>query len=325
MNKKIAVILTGGTISMYKNKNDNLINIDEDQNEFITQIRDAFSGLEIEFNVYSLIPSPHMSLDKMFKLSKLIDSYVSDKTVSGVVVTHGTDTLEETAYMVDLYINSSKPVVFTGSMRNHSEASYDGFRNIIAAILVANSTDSFNQGTLVVLNDEINSAAEVTKSHTLSLDTFKSLDFGPLGIIDNEDVIFYRKRIKNTKHIKIDSITNCVEIVKISAGTSSLLLNLLIDSGIKGIVIETLGRGNITPDSLNGVKRAIDNNVPIVLTSRVPMGRVLGTYGYVGGGGYLKNLGVIFAPNLNAQKARIKLMMLLNSNIPKENYQNHFS
>ncbi len=309
---------------MNKRDEDQLVNISDEYDKVIDEVKDNLREIDLDYCVFSMVPSPHMKLTDMFNLSKLIDLKLNETNIDGIVVTHGTDTLEETSYMVDLYVNSKKPVVFTGSMRSHSDISYDGIRNLVSAILVASSDDSKNQGVLVVLNDEINSAAEVTKTHTLSLDTFKSLDFGPLGIIDNSSVYFYRTRIKNTKHIRPTEIIRNVEIVKISSGSSSLLLNLLIDNDIDGIILESLGRGNTTPDSLPGVIRAIEKNIPVVLTSRVPMGRVLGTYGYVGGGGHLEKLGVIFAPNLNSQKARIKLLMLLNSDIETDDYYSYF-
>lgn len=305
------MILTGGTISMNKHSDNELIDISDDYTKMIDELKDKLNGIDLSYEVFSMLPSPHLKITDMFSLTKLIDLNINDDAIDGIVITHGTDTLEETAYMADLYIKSKKPVIFTGSMRSYSDISYDGIRNLLSAILVAASDDSKNQGVLVVLNDEINSAAEVTKTHTLSLDTFKSLDFGPLGIIDNQSVIFYRKSLKNTKHIRPNTLNANVEIIKISAGTSSLLLNLLINHGVDGIVIESLGRGNISIESLPGVTRAIENSIPLVLTSRVPMGRVLGTYGYEGGGGHLEKLGVIFAPNLNSQKARIKLMMIL--------------
>jgi L-asparaginase len=227
------------------------------------------------------------------------------------VITHGTDTLEETAYFLDLYLSSSKPVVFTGSMRSYSELGFDGLSNLVSSILVAAHNDSRDKGVLVCLNDEINTASEVTKSHTLSLDTFKSLEFGPIGIVEQENVIYTRKAPDFRKIINPNSVVQDVEIVKASAGTSSQILNFLIDSGSKGIVLEALGRGNVPPMMVPGIKRAIENNIPVVLTSRCPKGRVLDNYGYEGGGHHLRQLGVIFTSNLNAQKARIRLMLTL--------------
>jgi L-asparaginase len=161
------------------------------------------------------------------------------------------------------------------------------------------------------LNDEINAANEVTKTHTLALDTFKSLEFGPLGIIDQEHVIYYRQPHYQRQIIHPTSIVEQVEIVKAYAGSSSLILNLLIDHGVKGIVLESLGRGNVPPQMVEGIEYAISKNIPVVLTSRCPKGRVLDSYGYEGGGHHLRNLGVVFTQNLLSHKARIRLMLIL--------------
>lgn len=296
---------------MNKYKTNNLVDISSDNSYLIDELKTKISGIEIENTVHSMIPSPHITLNDMFTLTKLIDKSLDRADIDGIVITHGTDTLEETAYMTNLYINSKKPVIFTGSMRSYSDISYDGIRNLYSSILVASDDDSIGKGTLVVLNDEINSAAEVTKTHTLSLDTFKSLDFGPLGIIDNDQVIFYRSTTHKVGTIRPTNYVDNIEVIKVTAGISSLLLNYAVKENVSAIVLEGLGRGNVPPVLIDGIVRAIEKNIPVVMTSRVPMGRVLGTYGYQGGGGHLEKLGVIFAPNLNSQKARILLSLAL--------------
>jgi L-asparaginase len=312
MNKKtIIVIFTGGTISMERDQNTNMNQIIDNQNDLIKDISKEIKNVILETRLFSLKPSPSITPSDMFELAKLTNSLLEDPRIDGVVITHGTDTLEETAYFLDLYLASSKPVVFTGSMRSFSELGFDGLSNLVSSILVASNDQSRDKGVLVCLNDEVNTASEVTKSHTLSLDTFKSLEFGPIGIVEQENVIYTRKAPDFRKIIKPEEIEKDVEIVKISAGTSSLILNFLVKSGIKGIVIEALGRGNVPPQMVQGIKNAIDHNIPVVLTSRCPKGRVLDNYGYIGGGHQLKEIGVIFTNNLNSQKARIRLMLSL--------------
>lgn len=296
---------------MERNQNTNMNQIIDNQNELINDISNAIENVILETKLFSLKPSPSITPSDMFELAKLTNSYLEEPRIDGVVITHGTDTLEETAYFLDLYLASSKPVVFTGSMRSFSELGFDGLSNLVSSILVASNEKSKNKGVLVCLNDEVNTASEVTKSHTLSLDTFKSLEFGPIGIVEQENVIYTRKAPDFRKIIKPEKIVENVEIIKIAAGTSSLILNFLIDAGVKGIVIEALGRGNVPPQMVQGIKNAIDHNIPVVLTSRCPKGRVLDNYGYDGGGHQLKTLGVIFTNNLNSQKARIRLMLSL--------------
>lgn len=308
-NKTIFTIFTGGTISMGKDINTSKTVILDNQNELLQSIVSSLNKVNLVPHYYSMKPSPSMQISDMFELAKLINAKMDDPTIDGFVITHGTDTLEETAYFLDLFLDTKKPVVVTGSMRNFSELGYDGLSNLVSSILVATSPESVHRGVLVVLNDEINAASEVTKSHTLALDTFKSLEFGPIGIIDDETVIYYRQTHHQQHLLQPKTIHDQVEIVKAYAGASSVLLNLLIDQGIKGIVIEGLGRGNVPPQMVAGITRAIHANIPVVLTSRCPMGRVLDSYGYEGGGHHLKQLGVIFAENINGHKARIQLIL----------------
>ncbi len=311
MNKKrIKIIFTGGTISMVKSENKSM-SIGNNLEDLVKVMQVELPHLTLLSHTFSLKPSPFITPNDMFNLAKLVDQTLHDSHIDGVVITHGTDTLEETAYFLDLYLKHKKPVVFTGSMRGYKEIAYDGLSNLRSSLLVAADKQSIDKGVLVCLNDAINTASEVTKSHTLSLDTFKSLEFGPIGIVEQEHVIYSRITSNATPYIHPDHIENDVAIVKTYAGQSSQMLNLLIDHKIKGIVIEALGRGNVTPQMVPSIKRAIDHHIPIVLTSRAPIGRVLDNYGYEGGGYHLKQLGVIFTNGLNGQKARIQLMLSL--------------
>jgi L-asparaginase len=310
-NKTILIIFTGGTISMAKHKETSKAIISDNHSELLKNIQSELKGIELLSYQYSLKPSPSITPDDMLNLAKLTHERLNEPNIDGVVITHGTDTLEESAYFLDLYLNESKPVVFTGSMRNFSELGFDGLSNLVSSILVAAHEGSRNLGVLVMMNDEINSASEVTKSHTLALDTFKSLEFGPIGIVEQDNVLYYRNTHHKTIKLAPKSIVSDVEIVKAYTGSSSLILNLLISNNVKGIVIEALGRGNVPPQMVSGIENALSKNIPVVITSRCPKGRVLDSYGYEGGGHHLKKLGVIFTENLNSQKARIQLMLAL--------------
>lgn len=293
-------------------------NISDNRNTLLQSLKTYINDVSVIPVDFSLKPSPFMNIDDLFSLAKLTNLYLEKENVDGVVITHGTDTLEESAFFLNLVKKTHKPVVFTGSMRSFSELGYDGLSNVISSILVAAHEDSYYQDTLVVFNDSINSATEVTKTHTLSLDTFKSLEFGPLGIIDEKRVIYYRKKISTENKFNLINKNKRVEIVKCYIDSNSDILNFLIDSNIDGIVIEALGRGNVPPNMVDGIVRAIENNIPVVLVSRAPMGRVVDSYGYIGGGAHLRSLGVIFATNLNAAKARILLLLLVNNSSDNE-------
>ena len=261
----------------------------------------------INFGSY---PGPHVTPQMMMEISKLANKLLEREEISGVVIAHGTDTLEETAYLLDLTINSNKPVIVTGAMRNSSELGYDGPANLTASICTAISPESKGKGVLVVMNNEVNAASEVLKTHTLNLNTFQSMDFGPLGIVDNDQVIYYRDIYKR-QYIPTNTIETNVHLIKAAAGMDASMIHYCVEARTKGIVIEGMGRGNLPPDMVSGVKHALEKSIPIVLVSRCPKGRVLDSYGYAGGGRELRNMGVILGDNLSGQKARIKLMLIL--------------
>ncbi len=309
-NKKIAIIFTGGTMSMRIDPNIHAAVPALTSKEIISMIPNINKFCEIEVINYGNIPSPHITPAMMMEIASLVKDTVSKDTISGVIVTHGTDTLEETAYLLDLTIKTSKPIVLVGAMRNNSELGYDGSSNLAAALCTAVSQKSMDKGVLVVMNNEVNSASEVTKTNTLSLDTFKSPEFGPLGIVDNDEVIFHRNIIPH-QYIHTDNIEKKVALIKCVPGIESDVISFYIKSGYKGIVLEAMGRGNVPPSLIEGIKQAIDNNIAVVMVSRCPTGRVLDSYGYEGGGKHLRELGVILGGNLPGQKIRIKLMLAL--------------
>jgi L-asparaginase len=310
MKPKIAIIFTGGTISMSVDPRIGAAIPSLSNDEIMSLVTNIDKYAIIESIDFSHLPGPHIDPQKMMELQRLVISTVKREDISGIIITHGTDTLEETAYLLDLTLNCSKPVIITGAMRNSSELGYDGPSNLAASVCTAISLDAHNKGVLVVMNNVVNAASEVTKTNTLSLDTFKSLEFGALGIVDNDKVIFHRDVI-NRQHIPAKDVETSVDIIKCASGMDSKLLKYSVDSGAKGIIIEALGRGNIPPTMLSGVEYAINKKVAVVMVSRCPTGRVLDTYGYEGAGKQLRKMGVILGGNLPGQKARIKLMLTL--------------
>lgn len=308
--KKIAVIFNGGTISM---KIDERIKAavpsltGEEIMEMVTGIEEY---AEIESYSFSALPSPHMTPELMLKLSQFVDKIVEREDIDGVVITHGTDTLEETSYFLDLTIKTKKPIVVTGSMRSSSELGYDGPFNLATSICTAISNEAYGKGVLICFNGTLHSAKDVTKVNSMALDAFQTPSFGPVGIVDNNKVIFYRKSSK-VEHLKIKEINSNVTLIKCVAGMDSTYLDYVIEKGVSGIVIEGMGRGNVPPTMVDGIKRCIEKNIPVVLVSRCYEGRVYQSYGYEGGGKHLRSLGVIFGDNMQGQKARIKLMVAL--------------
>ncbi|MFW5893339.1 MAG: asparaginase, partial [Bacillota bacterium] len=233
--------------------------------------------------------------------------------------------LEETAFYLDSVSTSHKPVVLTGSMKNASELGYDGLTNLDSSIRTVLSPSSRDRGVLVVMNYQIHAAREVTKTHTLNLDTFKSIEFGPLGIIDDDDVLYYRKQSLRNVYRLNNTYEPRVGLIKVVVGMDGELLDYYIDKGYKGLVIEAFGRGNVPAAMMDGIKRARKAGIEIVVVSRVMSGRVLDTYGYIGGGKDLVRHSCILGRNLSGQKARILLMVALGNDFGHEQLRDLFS
>lgn len=278
---------------------------------------------QVEIRDFARLPGPHMTPDDCLRLSRDIGSALADSGVTGVVVAHGTDTLEETAFIVDLVLDPAKPVVFCGAMRNASELSWDGPGNLMAAAVVAASQSSTGRGVLVVMNEGVHAAAEVTKTHTECVDAFRSPDFGPLGIVEKGRVLYYRDAPPRV-HIPTARLDARVDLFKAAIGVDDRLIRYSVDCGTHGIVVEGTGCGNVTPPMAEGIRYAISRNIPVVLVSRCPRGRVLDTYGYDGGGRRLREMGVIFGDNLNGQKARMKLMAALGAGFDRRQIREAF-
>ncbi|MGM0640634.1 MAG: asparaginase [Thermotogota bacterium] len=307
--KKIAVITTGGTIAMTSDPVLGVIPSDK-VNRKLNEIPEINEIAETELIEFSNIPSPHITPDKMLELSKLVKRIIKSNDFDGVVITHGTDTLEETAYFLDLMVDNKKPVVMTAAMRDWNEPSTDGPRNLIASIRVATKPASIEEGVLVCLNDEIHAAREVTKTYTSNVATFDSPGYGPLGIVDNETVIFHRRSLLRM-HINSDNVENRVALIKTYTGDQGEIIKELPKLGYKGLVIEAFGRGNVPEKVADALEEVVKKGLPVVLVSRCYKGRVLGVYGYKGGGADLKNRGVILGQEISGPKARVKLMVVL--------------
>jgi len=308
--KNILIVFAGGTFSM---------KIDEETggtvpffhgDQLLEMIPEAKQLAEISIYDFGMYPGPHMTPELMLELSKEVRKRINQENIDGIIITHGTDTLEETAYLLDLTIKTDKPIVVIGAMKTSSESDWDGPKNLLDAMRIISSPNSSGMGVLVCLNGEINAASEVTKTHTEDIETFHSLDFGALGFIDRGRVIFNRMPRK-LETIETDKINSNVDLIKIHAGMGEKFFRFSADSGAEGIVIEAMGVGNVPPTTFEGIKYAVEKGIPVVLTSRCPSGETLDIYSYPGAGKWLKKLGVIFTDYLNGQKARIKLMLCL--------------
>lgn len=322
MKKKILVIHTGGTISMSEDVTTGAVQPSE-KNPLTEKTAELTKALDVVVEEPFHLPSPHITPKEMFILKNTIERYVKSENISGVVITHGTDTLEETAYFLDLTVNTSIPIVVTGAMRSSNEIGSDGLYNLISSLKVASSDEAVNMGVLVVLNDEIHTAKNVTKTHTSNVSTFQSPQYGPIGIVTKRGVFFHHAPTKRECY-DVSELTKRVVLIKAHAGMDSSLLLAIKDLTFDGVVIEALGQGNLPPASVEGIKALIENKVPVILVSRCFNGIVQDTYGYFGGGKQLKDLGVIFSNGLNGQKARLKLLIGLSKTSDIEEIEGMF-
>ncbi len=308
--KNILVVFTGGTFSMKIDENTGAAVPFFHGNELLDKVPESEMPANIKIFEYGNYPGPHMTPEIMLDLSKIVQNFINQPDVDGIIVTHGTDTLEETAYLLDLTVKTEKPIVVIGAMRTSTEPNWDGARNLSDAIHTINNNNSKNLGVLVCLNGEINAASEVTKTHTEDVETFHSLDFGALGFVDRGRV-FINRLPKKLETIETDKINSNVDLIKAYAGMDEKFFKFSADSGVAGLVVEAMGVGNVPPKAFNGIQYVLDKGIPVVLVSRCPAGETLDIYGYPGAGKWLHKAGVIFSDYLNGQKARIKLMLAL--------------
>jgi L-asparaginase len=234
---------------------------------------------------------------------------LDDPDVDAVVVTHGTDTLEETAFLLDLTLPGPKPVVFCGAMRTVSEPGWDGPANLLSAVRVAAHAGSPGRGVLIALGEQVHAASEATKWHTQSLAAFKS-PHGALGAMERDSIVYYRPPFRGPI-LPAREIVPEVDLHTMAAGLDGAPLAASVARGARGIVIEATGAGNVPPTVMPAIRAALEAGAAVVVVSRCPEGRVFPAYGYEGGGRRLRELGVILGGDLPGPKARIKLMVAL--------------
>jgi L-asparaginase len=303
------VLFTGGTISMKIDPETGAAVPAMSGEEIVAQVRGLKKEAHLTLEDYARLPGPHVTPEWMWRLRQRVAEVAARPDVDGIVLTHGTDTIEETAYLLELTVETPKPIVFCGAMRTISEPGWDGPANLMAAVRTAAHPASGGRGVLVTIGDVVHSAAEVTKWHTLSVISFRS-PRGPAGVMDRGEVVYHRPPFRHPP-LQPRELVTAVDLHTMAAGVDDGLLRASLARGARGLVLEATGCGNVPPPAMPGVRAAVEARVPVVMVSRCPEGRVSPAYGYEGGGQQLRQLGVIFAPELPGQKARIKLMVAL--------------
>ncbi|HEI1390231.1 TPA: asparaginase [Staphylococcus aureus] len=319
--KHLLVIHTGGTISMSQDQSNKVVTNDTNPISMHQDVINQYAQID-ELNPFN-VPSPHMTIQHVKQLKDIILEAVTNKYYDGFVITHGTDTLEETAFLLDLILGIEQPVVITGAMRSSNEIGSDGLYNYISAIRVASDEKARHKGVMVVFNDEIHTARNVTKTHTSNTNTFQSPNHGPLGVLTKDRVQFHHMPYRQQALENVNDKLN-VPLVKEYMGMPGDIFSFYSREGIDGMVIEALGQGNIPPSALEGIQQLVSLNIPIVLVSRSFNGIVSPTYAYDGGGYQLAQQGFIFSNGLNGPKARLKLLVALSNNLDKAEIKSYF-
>jgi L-asparaginase len=324
----VRLIATGGTIAMKIDPVKKAPVPAISGEDLVATVPEIAQVAHMEVENLSNVPSASMDPDRWVQLQRSVTQALARPEVAGVIVSHGTDTLEETAFFLDLTVDSPKPIVLIGAQRNASERDFDGPRNLLNAARICTDQGARGKGAMIALNSNINAARDAVKTHTSDVETFKSGDLGFLGYVDYDRVVWYRAPIRR-QHIAIRPVAEGqhlprVDIVPTYGGADGTFVRAAVGAGAKGLVVQALGWGNIPIPVFQAVKEAIGKGIAVVISTRVWTGRVLPNYGYEGGGKTLQQAGAVFADNLSPQKARLLLMLALQTTSDPKQIQQIF-
>ena len=312
MPKKILVLHTGGTISMQADASGAVVTSSDNP---MNHVSNPLEGIQVHSLDFFNLPSPHIKPKHMLALYQKIKEEAAN--YDGVVITHGTDTLEETAYFLDTMEVPHMPIVLTGAMRSSNELGSDGVYNYLSALRVASDDKAADKGVLVVMNDEIHAAKYVTKTHTTNVGTFQTPTHGPLGLIMKQEILYF-KTAEPRVRFDLDHIQGLVPIISAYAGMTDELIDMLDLEQLDGLIIQAFGAGNIPKETAQKLENLLQKGIPVALVSRCFNGIAEPVYAYQGGGVQLQKSGVFFVKELNAQKARLKLLIALNAGLTEQ-------
>lgn len=267
-------------------------------------IPDVVNVAKVTMEDHTRIGSSRMTPEIQFELAKRVTAlFASDAGLAGIVISHGTDSLEETAFLLDLLVGPDRPVVFAAAQRAPRQSDSDGPRNLLNAMRIAASPAARGLGVLVTLNDEIHAARDVRKLHTVAVDAFRSPGVGPVGYVD-EGRVFVTRRPAARVHLDVSSVEPRVDLITLVAGSDGHLERAAVTSGARGLVLEVFGRGNVPPGVMEAVRDARAKGVIVMFTSRTRGGRVVVNSA-------AREMGVISGEDLDGLKARMLLVVAL--------------
>ncbi|MCB0077103.1 MAG: asparaginase [Anaerolineales bacterium] len=303
----VVVITTGGTIAM-RDDGAGAVPVLEGEG-LLGESANRLPEVALQSEAFANLPSVHLTLTQLWQLRQRVGAHLADEAVRGVVITHGTDTLVETAFLLDLTLASPKPVVVTGAMRTVSEAGYDGHANIQQALRVVADDEARHRGTMVVFTDEIHAARYVTKSQSHSPATFRSPNWGPMGRIFGTEIVWGWTVTRDW--VECEQLEPDVHLLMVATGTEPLLLSMLVEQRVAGIVIEGVGANRVPPSWLPWIRRATAQGTAVVVAHGTAGGHASDGYGYAGAARSLVEAGATLARGLDARKARLRLMATL--------------
>ena len=319
---RLLTVFTGGTISMTVLPGVGAVPARSGA-EILARVPQLSQVAEVEVEDFDRLPGPHWTPARMVALAQHLMRRLAGGAFNGAVVTHGTDTLEETAYFLDLVLPGPVPVVLTGAMKTADDPFWDGPANLVAAARCATSPEASGQGVLVVMHGSVLAASGATKVHTDAFGAFDDPRHGPLGQIEPTGVRLGR-RAGRPAPLPLVGLEPEVALVAAALGTDGRPILRALEDGAKGIVLEALGQGNVPPAMLPAVREAAAR-VPVVVASRCLRGCTAPRYGYEGGGATLLQAGAVFAGDLSPAKARVKLMVLLGAGVPPAQVASSFA
>ena len=316
---RIGILFTGGTIAMRVDPATGAAVPSMAAADIVAQVPTLGQVADFEFEEFSRLPGPHVTPDRMWDLARRSAAWLERSDIDGLVITHGTDTIEETAFLLDLVLTSDKPVVLVGAMRTVSDPSWDGPANLIAAARVAACEAARGLGVLVVMDDHVFPAREVRKLHTESSGSFSTPEFGPLGAVDGTRVVLRRRPVSRPEWqdaaaeagLRVQRLDTRVAVLQAYTGMDDFLIRALIGHETRGLAIVAFGRGNVPPAVVPAIADAVAAGKLVTVSSRSMAGRVEARYGYDGGGLQLKQAGAVLAGDLSAAQARLLQMVAL--------------
>jgi L-asparaginase len=308
----VVVVSTGGTIAMRQDPATGKLVPALSGDEVIEMLEWPEAPL-LELDDFAQVPSFDMHGELPVSLAQRVGEHTSREDVDGVVVTHGTDTMEETVYVIDLLYDGDAPVVLTGAQRGADAKDADGPRNLRDAIRVATSAQSRGRGALIAMAGEIHAARAVRKTHTSSPRAFTSPGYGPIGHVDDGRVTF-RTTPARRAALPVPDRLPLVDLIRLHAGSDGRFIRAAVESGAEAIVLEATGRGNANDTVVTAVRDAVAREVMVAICSRCVEGSVAPVYGR-GGGRDLAEAGAHFAGDLAGPKTRVLLQLALGAGL----------